>query len=186
MRKILVLALLSSGLGIATAQPVTVLGLPLGGKLKMPLKSCPALKLGAEVPAVCWKSSPHTFDKTGLGDIRVPGADQRPRWAAHGEFNAWIANDGTLRSFDVRTFDHSAFIEIINSITGRFGQSKRESPAGSSTMASEWERPDIYIHLLCAKEIGCKTTFTSAEARAGHLRELAARKAKDAARPASP
>jgi hypothetical protein len=168
------------------AEPVTVFDLPLGGKLKMPLKQCPAFRLDAEVPAVCWKGSPHSFNKTRLGEIGVPGEGRRPKWAAHSEFSAWIANDGTLKSFDVRTFNASAFVEIINSITGRFGQSKRETPVGSSTMVAEWERQDIYIHLLCAREIGCKTTFKSAAAHADHLKEIAARKAKDDARPASP
>lgn len=175
--------------GLATAAPnapVTVLGLPLGGKLVTPIRQCSAQELGADVRSLCWVSAPSVIKSARYGSLEVPGADQRPKWAAYGSYSAWVGKDGTLHSFEVRTSPADQFVEILNSITGRFGQSERESRPGSATMSAEWTRKDINIRLLCASSIGCNTTFTSGAKHAEHLKELAARAAKDAVRPATP
>jgi hypothetical protein len=169
------------------ADPITVLGLPLGGKLKMPLKQCPSSLDVRNYRNLCWVGEPTIVSGgTRMGGLGVPSPDQRPKWAAYGSFDAQVAKDGTLESLDVRTFRADEFVEILNSITGRFGQSQHESRPGSAIMAATWDRKDIHIELLCSGSFGCKTTFTSAAEHADRLRELAARKAKDAARPASP
>lgn len=170
----------------ATNAPVTVLGLPLGGKLQMPIRQCSVSELGTDVRSLCWVGTPTVIKGARSGSLQVPGADQRPKWAAYGSYSAWIGKDGTLRSFEVRTSSADQFVEILNSITGRFGQSERESRPGSAIMSAEWTRNDINIRLLCADSIGCNTTFTAGAAHAAHQRDLAARAAKDAARLATP
>lgn len=168
------------------AEPVTVLGLPLGGKVKMPIPKCPTNATDTEVRMLCWAGTPTVYKGARSGWARVPGEDQMPKWAANGIFEPWIKNDGTLHSFEVKSPNADQFVEILNSIGGRFGQSQRESRPGSAIMSAEWIRKDINIRLMCARGTGCVTTFTSSEAYAEHQRDLAARKAKDDARSATP
>jgi hypothetical protein len=162
-----------------------VLGLPLGGKLKQPIPQCRGNK--ADTPTICQSGPPMLT--TGLArevTLYVPGADQRPKWAADVGFNTWIGKDGSLRSFEVRTYRDDAFVEILNSITGRFGQSQKESRPGATIQTAEWGRSDIYIRLLCAPRTGCNTTFISPAQYASDQRDLAARRAKDAMRSPAP
>jgi hypothetical protein len=168
------------------AGPVTVLGLPVGGKITMPIRECAVREIGTNVRSLCWVDAPSTFKGSSYGMVSVPGSDHRPRWAAYATFNVWVARDGTLETFDVRTTGANDFVEILNSISGRFGQSEREPRAGSAIMSADWTRKDIHITLRCTKVSGCVTSFTSAAKHAEHLSEVAARKAKDGARPLSP
>jgi len=170
----------------AVAAPTTVFGLPLGGKVKMPIPKCPARAAETGVQSLCWESIPNTIMGGRSGWAQVPGEDQMPRWAAHGFFEPRVKNDGTLESLVVKTSSADQFVEILNSISGRFGQSQRESRPGSAIMTADWTRDDIHIKLLCSASIGCNTTFISGVAHAAHLRELAKRKARDAARAATP
>lgn len=167
------------------AEPVVVLGLPLGGKLKQPIPQCRGNK--ASVSTIC-QSGPQILTTSLAREVVLyaPGTDQRPKWAADVGFNAWIGKDRVLRSFEVRTHRDDAFVEILNSITGRFGQSQKESRPGATVETAEWVRSDIHIRLLCAPRTGCNTTFTSAAQYARDQRDLAARRAKDAMRSPAP
>jgi len=183
----LLVGLLLCAAGVAmAAEPVTVLGLSLGGKLKMPIRQCATREIGTDAKSLCWLGEPFDYKGSKSGSLIVPGTDTRPKWAAYGSFNVSIAKDGTLRSVGVKTSRAEEFVEILNSITGRFGQSKRETQPGASIDAATWDRPDIHIELVCSRSFGCNTKFSSGAEHAEHMRELAARKAKDAARPASP
>jgi hypothetical protein len=177
--------LLSAPSAVIAAEPVIVMGLPLGEKLEKPILQCRSSKV--DVRAVC-QSGPTIITTTQAREVllKVPGAERRPRWAADVDFNAWIGKDGTLREFSVRTYNNEAFVEILNSITGRFGQPQKESRLGAPIQTAEWTRSDIHIRLLCAANTGCNTTFISADQHARDQQDLAAHKAKDAARSPTP
>lgn len=163
------------------AGSVTVLGLPLGGQLKQPLPRCHPRR--ADPTVICQSGPPIVTTKQARKlEINVPGAGQRPKWAAYANFYAWVASDGTLSTLEVRTLQDGAFVEILNSITGRFGQSQKESQPGALIQTAEWTRSDVHIRLLCSPRVGCSTTFISASQDAADRRELAERQAKDAAR----
>jgi hypothetical protein len=177
---------LLSGPAVA-AEPVIVLGLSVGGKLKTPTKHCSPKEDISNYSHLCWAEPPANLADGGrIGILGVPGSDQRPKWAAYGTFEARVAKDATLESFEIRTPRADAFVEILNSITGRFGQSDKESRPGSRIRSAQWDRSDISIRLLCSDDIGCNTTFTSPKLAASTARAIAVEKAKDAARPASP
>lgn len=178
--------LLCTARATIAAEPVTVLGLPLGGKVKMPIRQCSTQEIEGEPKSLCWVGPPFNYKGSRGGALNSPGADARPKWAAYGSLNARIAKDGTIRSLEIKTSRSEAFVEILNSITGRFGQSQRKTKPGASIETPTWDRPNIYIELLCSRPIGCSTKFSSTAEHADHLEELAARRAKDAARPAAP
>lgn len=169
-----------------SVEPVTVLGLPLGSGVGLSTRQCKVIELGTDVKSLCWVDSPQLLDGSRTGSIAVPGSDSRPKWAAFGTFEATISNNGTLRSFAINTSDGSVFEEIRDSVAARFGSPKTESRPGARLMSAEWDRDDVYIRLNCAVRSGCHTRFVSAAWRARHVQEMAARKAKDTARPATP
>jgi hypothetical protein len=183
----LLCALLCAASSAQAGAPVTVLGLPVGGKLKTPAKHCPVKQDASNYGRLCWLESPELLtDGTKMGKLGVPGSDERPKWASYGNFEVRIGKDGILEAVNVRTPRAEAFIEILNSITGRFGQSDKESPPGARIQSASWDRSDISIRLLCSGEVGCSTTFASPALTASVARAAAAEKAKDAARPPSP
>jgi len=181
------LALSAACAAAGAAETVTVLGIPLGGKLKMPIRQCSLAELGTDVRSLCWVDRPNRLLGGYLwGSLKVPGSDQRPRWAAGGAYRATIKKDGTLSSFDASTSQSDDFAEISKSISGRFGRPQRESKPGARIRSAEWARPEAQIQLLCSWDIGCTAKFTSAATRAANELELAARAAKEATRPLAP
>lgn len=187
MNRLLAAALLFACATASAAEPVVVLGLPLGGKLKMPIRQCSLNELGMDVKSACWVGSPNILsDGTRAGGLSVPGSDTRPKWAAYGTFDAFVGSDGTLTSFTIHTTRADEFVEILNSITGRFGQSKRESRPGSRISSAEWDWKGTHIQLICSSDIGCNTTFVSADRTEAARKAEARRKAIEDARPASP
>jgi hypothetical protein len=173
------------GTTCAAVEPITVLGLPLGGKLKMPIRQCSVREIGSDVRSLCWVGQPTVLKKSGSGPLAVPGANQRPKWAALGTFDASVDNDGTLRRFEFWSPGGNNFIEILNSITGRFGQSDRESPPGASLSTATWRRGWLSVNLFCNRGRDCRTTFAMSDPVAAK-QAAAAEKRKDDARPAVP
>lgn len=188
MRAIPLLAslLLSAAAATHAAEPVTVLGLQLGGKLKMPIRQCSIKEIGTDVRSMCWVDAPTVYRGKETGLVIMPSSDKRPQWAAYATLKITIANDGTLESLRVHTLQASSFTEILNSITGRFGQSKRESRSGSRIGSAQWDSNGMHIELICSYDIGCNSVFVSADAVAASERAVSARKMTDAARPAVP
>jgi hypothetical protein len=54
---------------------ITVLGLPLGGKLPIPIRQCSTQELGADVRSLCWVSAPDVIKGARSGHLQVSGAD---------------------------------------------------------------------------------------------------------------
>ncbi|WP_141828329.1 hypothetical protein [Herbaspirillum sp. SJZ107] len=178
--------LLSAATATHAAEPVTVLGLPLGGKLKMPIRQCSFKEVGTDARSMCWVDAPTTYQGTKSGIVIVPGSDKRPLWAAHATFRIDVSRDGTLESFSAHTAQASSFVEILNSITGRFGQSTRESRPGSRIHSAQWNSKGMHIELICSDDMGCNSVFVSAAVVTATERAVSARKAIEAARPAAP
>ena len=176
--------ILCAGSPARAEEPVTVLGLPLGGKFKMPIRQCEIRELGKDVRSLCWVDRPYVTGGVRLGSISVPGADTRPKWAAFASFDAHVEKDGTLSKLGVQTFSDGAFDEIVSSISSRFGKPSDFS-TGPTTKGATWNRQDIHIRMYCGYR-GCQVEFQSPAYYAQLQRELAARKAKDAARAISP
>lgn len=154
---------------------VQVFGLNLGGKIAAPTGICPASD--GPVRAMCWVSKPSVAPSgTRQGTVRMPNTVARPIWAEFGVFSLLMGRDGLLKSLRVETFDGAARGQIVESISARFG------PPTESTF---WLRPDIAIEVLCAPD-KCWTTFQSAADYQAQAAELAARRARNAARPVSP
>ena len=181
-RSYLLGALLVGAMSAWASEPVTVLGLPLGGKLKMPMRQCRLSEDGTTVKSICWVDKPFAYKDSRSGMALVPDPDSRPRWAAHATFDLTVKTNGTLDKVTVESYGKSDETEIIKSVSSRWGAPDRAVGAGGQT---EWRRPDVYIGLLCS-ERKCKTDFLSADYFSEWMRELDARKRKDAARPISP
>ncbi|MEH6434329.1 hypothetical protein [Massilia sp. DD77] len=175
------LALFLVGTAVNAAEQMTVLNLPLGGKLPQPIRVCkPQGLTDKEVKAMCWISAPFAYKGRKSGMVDLPGRDQRPRWAANATFNISVGPDNTLSKINVTSFNGQAQTEIRNSISSRFGP-PLPNPGG----IVEWKRSDIYIRSYCSPA-ECRTEFLSPVEYAEWQGELDARKKKDLARPVAP
>lgn len=163
----------------ASAAEITVLGLPLGGKLVPPPKVC-----RGEAPEqhLCWTRKPFVASEgSTLGNVRLPRTDNLPAWAANATFDLTITPAGALGKIAVRTYSADDGERITQSIASRFGP-----PTSALLRSNEWVRADINIHLICDHSIGCNVEFESAGAYAERMRQVAERQKKDAARPVAP
>lgn len=185
MKPLLPLAALALSVTATAAEPITVLGLPLGGKLKMPIKQCTLKEVTVtDAPAICWVDAPMSHKGWRSGGIKVPKSSTRPEWAAHGTFRAYINNDGTLTSFAITTYRYERSDQIVASIAHRFGRPSKESPG--ETYLALWDKTEIRIQVLCDPRLGCKTDFTIPDRSPEALRAAARAKAIEAARPIAP
>jgi hypothetical protein len=165
----------------AMADPISILGLPLAGKMKAPTRVCRPSEDGvAPVKSACWISPPSVYKNTKSGSVLLPGADQLPRWAAHVTFDITVQNNGTLDEIKVRTYGANDWVSVCDSISPRFGAPTTSSQGAISR--ATWVRPELYAEVLCNHE-GCRVKFLSRSAYDEWQQELDARKKKDAGRP---
>lgn len=163
----------------AGASELTVLGLPLGGKLEPTPKAC---RSHNPEQHLCWVSKPFTASNGAQrGMVRLPTTDTLPIWAAHATFNLAIARNGELESIRAHTHSADEWPRIAESITARFGE-----PATTYKTTANWHHPEINITLHCSLSSGCSVEFESAAAYAERQRQIAERQKKDAARPLAP
>lgn len=167
------------------AEPITVLGLPLGGKLSTPLRKCQDAPPKRDA-GPCWVTSQKWPRGSVSGSLHLPDDDKRPAWAAHAMFEASFAKDGTLTEFTVETSDLHSFGTIVDSISSRFGRHAMPSPPSSYSGYASWDRPEINIHILCKTMGNCYTKFVSAEVAAYNRKRLQELARKDAERPIAP
>ena len=92
---LLALSLNLIGAVSAVAEPVNVLGLPLGGRLNISLeKTCS--EVGSK--SLCLLIPPTTTPDLELsGMLVVPGAEKMPKWADVGWVEARINQEGNLQ-----------------------------------------------------------------------------------------
>ena len=172
---------------LASAEPVTVLGLPLGGKPHPAMRQCkelPGRKYTEQ--GLCWVYFTPYGKGGASGMLNVPNPDSRPRWAAYAEFKANVDQSGTLTDFTVVTRDASRADEIIDSIATRFGKPTASNSQPPAKWYAAWDKPEIGISVLCNVSDGCYVRFASAEVAAADRERIKARMKVDAARPISP
>ena len=168
----------------SAATGIPLLGLTLGGKFPA-IKQCTMSQVGSD-KVMCWIAAP-TRSKDGmLGQINFPNSDTRPSWAAHGTFQVSTNASGELETLSVYGANSSKRQEILNSIGARFGQSDHESTSANGDLYDSWNKGPVFITLLCSRRGSCGVRFTSEEGNKKELARIAATKAKNAARPASP
>lgn len=169
---------------VSMAAPVvTVLGVPIGGKLGKTPQVCPMPTAGSDSPKlICWISAPHVYKQSKSGMVNLPGSDARPAWAAHITFDLHTGPSNIVEKLTAKTFSGKDASAIVESISSRFGDPTTARPKPAS---ATWIRPEIYISMLCATE-WCNVEFMSAAAYAGWQKDLAGRKKVDAARPIAP
>jgi hypothetical protein len=171
----------------AAVEPVTVLGLPLGGVVKPPVKACKDLQSSKYLEqSICWVYSNASFNGGRSGALHLPGADSRPAWAAYAEFEAEFKKNGMLTQLTVISRDSNQGGEIIDSISSRFGKPTSSSLSPPFRWYASWNRPEIGISVLCDLGRKCFTRFKSAELAGKEQALIKARVKVDAVRPVSP
>lgn len=182
---LLCFSLCSYSLATAATTPIQVLALPLGGKVKLPIRSCKHSEIGAaEVKSICWVSPPFKYRKRMIGSASVPGSHSRPLWAAHATFKLDVRTDGMLGRVSAHTFSARDYAQVRRSIASRFGEPTFVQPDGSTRAI--WHLKTIHIELSCRDDHGCDTSFSTPELQAEEAAETIARLKKDAARPTTP
>lgn len=167
----------------ATNEPVTVLGIPIGGALKAMPKTCPFDTDKSKNP--CWVGTPHKHaDGSYTGGLHLPDPDSRPKWAAYATFDAQISRERVLDKLSARAHGTRNLKEIQDSISSRFGL-PTSSSSSPSAISSTWSKPEIHIKLLCSPGDFCVVELTSPAYRADYERQMEQRRAKDATRPST-
>jgi len=185
-RKLLLSLLLTVSAHAASPEPVTIFGLPLGGKLKSMPKQCPTSVISDDRSTLlCWLEKPFFYKPTGSlsGGINVPNRHMLPKWAAFALVDAQISKNGELEELDVRSL--SSGWEIARSIEARFG-TPTVSRLDARRPSAEWSRPEIAIRLLCDGTEYCYVKFWSAAAKAAYDQEMDERRNQEAKRSVSP
>lgn len=190
MKRLRYLAVLYASVQFATiafAEPVTVLGLPLGGKPQPSVGQCkglPGRKYTEQ--GLCWVYSRSDGKGGASGMLNVPNPDGRPKWAAYAEFKANVDKSGILTDFTVVARDASLADEIIDSIATRFGKPTASNSQPPTKWYAAWDKTEVAISVLCNVADGCYVRFASAAVAAADRERIKARMKVDAARPISP
>jgi len=187
MIKHLTLAAVVSGfaLSASAAAPVTILGMPLGGKTK-PIRACTMNQIGSfDTTPLCWISTPPLDKGVRKGGLQIPGSATRPAWAAQASFYATVDKAGVLQELGARTHHLRDYAEIVSSVSSRFGAPTLTSSIGPGPSAT-WKHADAEIYLLCTGRHGCDISFTLPAYAAAQRSAAEKQLAKDAARPIAP
>lgn len=184
--KLLRFAILTLTMSVFTAHAdpvVTIFGLPLGGKPSFPMEMCS--EKAAANKTICWTEKP-LLQAVGnqTGSIKFYSTDSLPIWAAYAKFWMNIAtpgNDvssvGSIQELEVS--DVVDGVEVIKSISSRFGKPTSKTTKGSSD--AYWILKDISISVRCTSK--CTVTFVSANLANARQRTLDSREAN---RPTTP
>lgn len=177
------IAVLFTALSAQAAEPVMVLGLPLGGKLQSSLRACQGNESTSKV--MCWLDTPMPIGNgTHLGRVHLPNTDSLPMWAGYSTLDLTVTKGRVLEKISVTTTDTDARHEIVKSISSRFGPPHTNNLQNKGQVSANWSKPELDIQVLCSGK--CWISFTSADAAARDAKEVADRKKRDAARPAMP
>ncbi len=177
------IAMLLSGISMHSAAHTTVFGFPLGGKLSPALATCPPSREKAN--AICWIEKPLVSkdgDRTAV--VHIPTADRLPLWASQARFEFTLSRDGVLDDIKVSTANAEDKLEILKSISSRFGTPQYNAQPQPGRSSATWNRPDVYIEMRCGDS--CQVDFRSPPAQAKREKRSADAQVRDAARPLSP
>jgi hypothetical protein len=144
---------------VRAAEPVDVLGLPLGGKLSMPIEQCAVAKVRSERDGFCWIGAPEVTQGAQVGAIDLNARERLPEWAAHASVRTRVETDGTLSRLDVETLSAIGYRNIKQAISARFGATSREDSLSALHPAASWDAKNLRIELECAEH--CKVEFVA-------------------------
>lgn len=181
-RLVLVAAVLLSA-GVHAADPVTVFGLPIGGKIKKPIPVCPFNT--DTTKELCWVGKPFVA-KNGsrLGTLHMPSPALLPDWAAYASFEIGMTKGGELRHVDVTTNRNPDMRAIMESVSSRFGRPTSAKVFSPEYSNWSWDVADLFIHLECLHK--CTASFRSPDERDERRKQHAEWQRVQDARPASP
>lgn len=178
-------AMLIAGLGGAAADPITILGLPLGGKISPQPQVCKFSEV-ASPTAMCFIDKPAKNDNGLYGSLNLPDA-QKPRWAMYGQLKVSISATGELERMDYSTSKNWAQLgEIISSIGARFGAPTSQELLGTQIPWAAWDLPLVHIRATQWGDRCCEVAFLTPQAVARAAEETRRHKAQENARPVSP
>ncbi len=178
-------SLLVAAPGGVAAEPITILGLPLGGKLSPAPKVCKYSEV-ASPTATCFIDKPSKYDGGLYGVLNLPDA-QKPRWAMYGRLKVSISSAGELERMDYSTSENRAPLsEIIDSIGARFGAPTSQDLRGTQIPWAAWELPSVHIRATQWGDRCCDVAFITPKAAAKAAEEARRHKAQESARPISP
>lgn len=133
--------------GAAHAEVITILGLPLGGKLSSAIRNCPSDL--TKQTQLCWLGKPYrASDGSVLGGVSIRDKDL-PAWASGHFPQAHLSKDGVLMSLDYLS-NERMFRErsaIVESVRSRFG-----TPSvieGHGAYSAKWESIPGRIEIGC-------------------------------------
>ena len=169
------------------SEPLSILSLPLGGKLAKTPRECSFHEIGGDPKELCWVAPPYIHkDGSRSGSVEVPNRQGRPAWAENVIFKIDISKDRTVNKIAVRTVDSLRKVEIEKSISLRFGYPTEPRYTGPNSYSANWNLPDIHIRMLCSDPAFCNIEFSSPAQNEALQRELAARAKAAASRPITP
>ncbi len=175
--------MLLSGVSTHSAAHITVFGLPLGGKFLPPVMACPPDREKANT--ICWVEKPRVSkDGDRAAVVHMPRMDRLPLWASHARFEFTLSRDGVLEDITVRTANAEDKLEILKSISSRFGTPLYNPQPKPGMSSVTWTRPDISIDMRCGDN--CQVDFRSPLAQAKREKRSTDAQARDAARPLTP
>lgn len=181
--KVLLAAAVSAAATTVMAQSAKpLLGVPFGDSLKLSI--CPFNTDGVKKP--CWVGKSFFYQPTGStsGMVHLPGADQRPAWAAYASFNLTLDKDGRVQHLRAEVADGKERHKIADSISLRFGTPFKNELALRQLASASWRSPEGTVEMLCGDK--CWVDFRTPKAQAERDAELAERARKEAARPSAP
>lgn len=173
----------------ANAEPVPIFGLPVGGKLQSMPKECPFSMIGNyQSKTLCWIGKPFVYKPTGarLGSIQPPNQDKFPAWAAYALFEAEISKNAELERIRVKLSDGTRMVEIIQSISSRFGWPTSSKVTQTAYPYAHWNLPNILIEAACDNKEYCAVEVMSPREKAAREKERKDQRDKEAARSFSP
>lgn len=178
-------AMFASCMGVSVAEPVTILGLPLGGKLAPVPRVCKSSELG-QTAVTCFVGKPSKSELGQYGTINVPDA-QLPKWAVYGTITVSVDPGGALQRVDLRTAEQGvALSEVIASIASRFGAPTARELTGTDIPWAAWELPSVRVRATQWGDRCCDVSFITPKAAAQIDEDVRRRKAIESARPVSP
>lgn len=178
-------ALIGIAPGGAQADPITILGLPLGGKLSPMPKVCKFSEV-ASPTATCFIDKPTKYERGQYGSLNLPDA-HKPRWAMYGSVNVSLSSTGELERITYRTSEDWVKIdEIVSSIGARFGAPTAKELYATQIPWAAWEMPSVHIRATQWGNRCCDVTFITPAAAARDAEDIRRRDAQEKARPLSP
>lgn len=134
---------------LAAAESVTILGLPLGGKLNAVIKKCP--EDYKKRTALCWLEKPFKGSSGGLVGIASLPDENLPRWIAYQVPQISVSASGTLESIRYSTNERlwRDRREIVAGISQRFGAPQELSHDG--VYSANWKNDGAELNLGCVE-----------------------------------